>query len=234
MSGHPDYLREPDAVCLPDARSPKTDFFTNEPLTIAYQYDQVKVVKLHDGVPEDIRVQFETTKNLYLYAWFVYRFYPVAKHHAYACLELALRERFEAEMIAAGERKREFGPGLKRLLEHAVSSGVLKDENFSAWQYRTERRAQRRTEDELWEEAQRNGLNEITFDEAQYEIKEVDRDHEYLSTLLKTLPWLRNHYAHGTTSLDNQALWKIKLVAEIINQLFPALQECETRQEEQA
>lgn len=221
MSGNPDYLRDPNTICIPDARSPKTDFFTNEPLTIAYQYDQVKVVKLHDGVPEDIRVQFETTKNLYLYAWFVYRFYPVAKHHAYACLELALRERFEAEMIAAGEWKREFGPGLKRLLEHAVSSGVLKDENFSVWQYRTERRAQRRTQDELWEEAQRNGLNEITFDEAQYEIKEVDRDHEYLSILLKTLPWLRNHYAHGTTSLDNQALGKIKLVAEIINQLFP-------------
>lgn len=229
MSGHPDYLRELDAVCLPDVRSPKTDFFTNEPLTITYQYDQVKVVELHGGVPEDIRIQFETTKNLYLYAWFVYRFYPVVKHHAYACLELALRERFEAEMIAAGERKREFGPGLKRLLEHAVSSGVLKDENFSVWQYRTERRAQRRTQDELWEEAQRNGLNEITFDEAQYEVKEVDRDHEYLSILLKTLPWFRNHCAHGTTFLDNQALEKIKLVAEIINQLFPALQESETR-----
>lgn len=223
MSNHPDYLREPDAVFLPDVRSSKTDIFTKKPLTIAYQYENVMVVKLHDGVPEGIRIQFETTKNLYLYSWFVYRFYPVAKHHAYACLELALRERFEAEMIAAGEKKREFGPGLKRLLEYAASSGSLKDENFSIWQRRTARRAQRRTADELWEEAKRQGLNELTYDESQYEIKEEDRDHEYLAILLKTLPWLRNLYAHGTTSLDNQALGVIELVAEIINQIFPKL-----------
>lgn len=221
MSGHPDYLREPDTVCLPDVRSPKTEFFTNKPLTIAYQYENVKVVKLHDGVPEYIRIQFETTKNLYLYAWFVYRFYPVAKNHAYACLELALRERFETEMIAAGERKWKFGPGLKRLLEYAVSCGCLKDENFSFWQRRTQQRAQRRTQEELWEEAEQNGLNEITFDEDEYEIKEVDREHEYLSVLLKILPLLRNHYAHGTKSLDNQALGEIQLVAEIVNQIFP-------------
>lgn len=221
MNDHPDFLRAPSMVCKPDSRTPTTLFLTDQPLTIEHQHRTVVELVLHKNVPDDIRVQFETTKNLYLYAWFVYRFYPVAKHHAYACLELALRERFEIELLAAGEKKREFGPGLKRLLSYAVESGCLRNENFSVWQHRTERRAQKRTEDEIWEEAKRNGLNEITFDETQYEIKDVDRDHEYLETIIKTLPWLRNHYAHGSKSLDNQALGTMKLVAEIINQIYP-------------
>jgi hypothetical protein len=221
MEDHPDYLRTPDTVCKPDSRSPKTDFLSDQPLTIEYQHSAVADISLHQGVPEDIRVQLETTKNLYLYAWFVYRFYPVAEHHAYTCLELALRERFELEMLAAGETKREFGPGLKRLLTYAVKKGHLRDENFSVWQNRTEMRAKRRTELKIWEEAQRNGLNEIVFDDTQYEIKDIDRNHNYLAAILGSLPWLRNHYAHGSTSLHNQVLGTIKLAAEIINQIYP-------------
>lgn len=220
MDNHPDYLRPPKTVCKPDIRSPTTSFLTDQPLTIAYQHGLVADINLHKGVPDDIRIQFETTKNLYLYAWFVYRFYPVAKHHAYTCLELALRERFEAELLAAGEKKREFGPGLNRLLTYAVKNGYLKNENFKVWRHHTEIRAKRRTESEIWEEAQRMGLNEITFDEIQYEIKDEDRDHEYLEPLIKGMPWVRNHYAHGSTSLDNQALGTISLVAEIINQIY--------------
>ena len=215
---NPEYLRTPETVYKPDTRSPKALFLGEQPLTVEYQYSAVADICLHIGVPEDIRVQFEMTKNLYLYAWFVYRFYPVAEHHTYACLELALRERFEPEMLAAGEKKREFGPGLKRLLSYAAKKGYLKNENFSVWRHQTEIRAQMRTEDEIWKEAQRNGLSEITFDEAQYEIKDVDRDHEYLEIIIKSLPWLRNHYAHGSKSLHSQVLDTIRLVSEIINQ----------------
>jgi hypothetical protein len=220
VKSHPDYLRTPETVCTPDPRSPKSHYLTGQPVTVEYQYSVISGIELHSGVPEDIRIQFETTKNLYLYAWFVFRFYPVVMLHAYACIELALRERFEAEMIAAGKSKREFGPSLSGLLTYAMESGNLKDENFSVWQHRTKRNAQRRTANELWQEAKRNGLNEITIDEEQFEIKEEDRNHEYVSTLVRILPKLRNHYAHGSTSLDNQALGEIELAAEIINQIF--------------
>lgn len=220
MDNHPDYLRTPETVCKPDRRSPTTSFLGNQPLTVAYQHGVIADISLHKNVPDDIRIQFETTKNLYLYAWFVYRFYPVAKHHAYTCLELALRERFEAELLAAGVKKREFGPGFKQLFKYAVKNGYVKNEGFELWRRQTEQRAKRRSESVMWEEAQRNGLNEITFYETQYEIKDEDRDHEYVELLIESLPWLRNHYAHGSTSLDNQALGTIRLVAEIINQIY--------------
>lgn len=220
MENHPDYLRTPETVCKPDIRSPTISFLTDQPLTVTYQHNVIADICLHEKVPDDIQVQFETTKNLYLYAWFVYRFYPVAKHHAYTCLELALRERFEPELLAAGDKKREFGPGLRRLLEYAVKNGYLKNENFELWRRHTEQRAKRRTENDMWEEAQRNGLTEITFYETQYELNDEDRDHEYVELLIDTLPWLRNHHAHGSTSLDNQALSTIRLIAEIINQIY--------------
>ena len=39
-------------------------------------------------MPREIVLQFETARNVYLYAWFVYRFYPVSEHQCLACLEL--------------------------------------------------------------------------------------------------------------------------------------------------
>ena len=244
-----DLLRTPSTVYRPDSRSPRLSFLTNQPLTVEYQHKAVVEIVLHQCVPEDIRIQFETTRNLYLYAWFVYRFYPVAELHAYTCLEFALRARFADELLVAqikeleskinkfealGKKppskimarldkikQRKFGPGLGELLTYAVKEGFLKDENFSVWQQRTVARAKQRTEDELWEEAQQNELNEITFDKNQYEIKDVDRDHRYLETIVKSIPWLRNHYAHGTHSLHNQVLGTLSLVAEMINQCYP-------------
>jgi hypothetical protein len=223
MDDHPDFLRSTEMVCKPDSRNATSSVLTEvgfQPKTIEDQHRSVAELSLHKAVPDDIRIQFETTKNLYLYAWFVYRFYPVANHHAYACLELALRERFEAELLASGEKKREFGPGLKRLLTYAVETGHLKNENFEVWRHRTEIRARHRTEKEAFDEMERLGLEEMVIDDTRFEIKDEDRDHDYLAIILETLPWFRNQYAHGTWSLDDQALGTIKLVAEIINQIY--------------
>ncbi len=221
MTDASDCLRTPDTVCQPDPRSPREDFFSREPLTVAYQYDAISGFMLHEGVPEDIQVQFETTKNLYLYAWYVYRFYPVVKLHAYTCLELALRERFGGELAALSKQKSDYVPSLKQLLRYAIEQGHIRNEYFAVWQRRTEQRAKRRTQDELWEEAKSKGLTEITYDEDEFEIKDEDCDHDYLGIILETTPSLRNHYAHGSKSLDNQALGTVRLVFEVINQIFP-------------
>lgn len=216
-------LRIPEIVCDPDPRSRKVDFRTREPLTIAYEHEKIAEVTLHDGVPRNIWAQFETCRNLYLYAWFVYRFYPVAEHQAYACLELALRERYEHEEGFIKYAKDYKGlRGLKLRLGYAVHQGHLKNEGFSLWRQRTKARAQRRTEDELWEKARQEGCTEMTFDPDDYEITDVDRNHDYLRTILETLPDIRNDYAHGSDTLHNGVLYPIKLVSEIINQIYPA------------
>ncbi len=223
MNEHPDFLRAPGTACKPDRRSEGTSVLADmgiRPKTIDDQHRAVYDLILHGGVPGDVRIQFETTKNLYFYSWFVYRFYPVAQHHAYTCLELALRERFEDEMLSGGKKKRKCGPGLKTLLSYAANSGYLANEKFEVWRHTTMVRATERAMIEALEEMDRRGLSEAKFDETNIEIKDVDRDHDYLSVLLETIPALRNHYAHGSKSLHNQVLGTIQVVAEIINQIF--------------
>src|SRR5437870_1407928 len=67
---------------------------------------------LSPAVPHDVCVHWDTARNLWLHAWFVYRFYPVAEMHAYSTLEMALRLRLGAE----GKRLR----GLKKLMIKAT------------------------------------------------------------------------------------------------------------------
>src|SRR5438309_10969287 len=98
---HPEFLRQVEHVCKPDPRNTVFVILDPEkgerPLEISDQHESIARFSLNKGVPEEIILQFETAKNLYLYAWFVYRFYPVCEHHALTCLELALRKRYERE-----------------------------------------------------------------------------------------------------------------------------------------
>ena len=103
---------------------------------------------LHAGVPREIVLQFETARNVYLYAWFVYRFYPVAEHQSLACLELALRERLKEE-IRTGKIKGK-RPTLYPLLKYAVEHELVRNEGFSAWQNRGEIRSRARVEVLQW------------------------------------------------------------------------------------
>jgi hypothetical protein len=227
---HPDFLRSPENAFRPDQRSEGVSVFAEtgfRPKQLEDQHTAVARFVLHEDVPEGIRVQFETTKNLYLYSWFVYRFYPVAHHHAYTVLELTLRERFEDELHAEEEKKRkkklkkrEFGPGLKQLLAYAIEKGYLKNENFEDWHRHTETRARHRMLMEDISEMSRLGLTEMAGND-NLEIKDVDRDHDMLRALLKNFPWLRNHYAHGSKSLHNQVLGTLQIISEIINQIYP-------------
>lgn len=217
--GHPDYLRALNNICSPDPRNEPSEFAQENGLgrTIESHHAAVSALILSSLVPEKVRTQFETTKNLYLYAWFVYRFYPVAELHAFTCLELALRNRYGDVF-----RHLKYGPGLRRLLEHAINEGALKNENFEIWRRTTALRARNRAWHELLERMNELGLDEIEFDDADVEVRDEDRDHGYLGTLLESAPHIRNHYGHGSTTLHNQAMGTLRIVQEIINQLWPS------------
>lgn len=218
MSEHPDELRTPNNVCQPDWRNLNTAFemLEGRAKTIEGHHADISAISLNSDVPENVRVQFETSKNLYLYAWFVYRFYPVAQLHAFTCLELALRERFGNELQNSKKWQR-----LSDLLDYAAKNGHLRNENFEVWQRATKVRAVQRTQIELIKEMDRLGLNEMEFDESSVVIKDEDRDHEFMDNLVKSIPYTRNHYAHGSPGLHNQVIGSLRNVQEIINQLWP-------------
>ena len=76
----------------------------------------LKQLPISEHIPDDIRIQIENAKNLYLYSWFEYRFGIVAKNQMLNVTELALRKKFELEKI---EEPR----SMRIKLEKALSEG---------------------------------------------------------------------------------------------------------------
>lgn len=220
---HPDFLRSPESVCRAD---PRQDGFAvlaengPRPKQLKDQFDDVAELALHSGVPRGIRVQFETAKNLYLYSWFVYRFYPVARSHAYACLELALRERFGDDISQEGRKRHKGRRGLRSLLKYAIENDFLKNKNFSVWKRRTALNARMRILSKAMNEMKTSGTDRLEYDDSDIQIEDVDRDHDYVGALLDSIPDIRNHFAHGSESLDSHVLGTLQQVMEIINQVF--------------
>ncbi|NIR49252.1 hypothetical protein GWO43_12280 [candidate division KSB1 bacterium] len=200
--GEADCLKKLEEICEPDARYKDRKVYDLERheirlLTIEDFYRNVEELKLHDGVPDDVFIEFEKARNLYLYTWFVYRLGQVAELQAYASLELALRVRH-----GGGTKKK-----LQRLLTHAVKHGWIRDEGFSGYREKMKRRQE--TID---------GLSQIIPDYAE-KIKPA-KPGGYVRMLSAILPKMRNRLAHGSTLLHPGIHNTLEICCEIINQLF--------------
>lgn len=224
-------LRTPEHLCEPDPRTQSFVRVDNEsgmirPLSQADQYDSITKFTLLNAVPEKVRILFDTARNLYLYAWFVYRFYNVAEQQVFACLEMALRERLNDEMPLPEEywpkKRRGQPPSLRPMLRYVIDRGYIKNEGFRTWRDRGIIRAQQRYEMEKLQEMQEKGLESMELDYSEVVVTDEDlQDYDYLDALLKYLPSARNNYAHGSGMLHNQVLHSFEVVSELVNQLFP-------------
>ena len=226
----PDGLRPPEYVCSPD---PRTHMFiiqneeTGHSKPIA-QYDQYEAVSRYDisvAVPENVRTLFDTARNLYLYAWFIYRFYNIAEQQVFACLEMALRERLRDEFPLPEsywpKKKKKQMPSIKPMLRYVIDKGYIHNEGFRAWRERGEIRARQRYEIEKIQEMDEKGLESMELDYSDVVITDQDReDYDYLQVLLNYIADARNNYAHGSGLLHNQVLHSFEVVSELINQLF--------------
>ena len=220
---NPDILRTPQNLCKPDPRN--QDYSTHdEQENLDTHYVSIDRIILNKEVPEEILIQFETSKNLLLYAWFVYRFYPIARFHALTVLELALKERFEDEIPADDTKYRNKSDKrlmLHSLLRYCVDSNILKNESFEMTHHKAKMNANTRHMMENFRLMDELGLSEFEFDDSELEIEEEDWKPNYVEILLKTLPKIRNSHAHGSTMLDKSSRGILLTVSEIINQLWP-------------
>lgn len=209
-----DALREPDAVLVADPR-------TNAAEILVDRQERIGQFRLAESVPHAIRVHFETAKNLYLYAWFVYRFYPVAEQHALSALEFALRERL-TEVLPAAETKRwqKRPPGLKVLFKRAEEVGLISNEGLRMREPHALMAAKGRVSWEKGQEMLAKGLESIEWDEAQVVPLPGDYRADWLSILTETLPNIRNTYAHGSRTLHPSVLGTFTHVADLINQAY--------------
>lgn len=164
--------------------------------TIRDHYSEINEIVLLPEVPEDIRVHFDTARNLYLYNWFVYRFGPVAELHAIASVEFALK-------IKSGKKR----AGLKALLTEAIQKRWIQDGGFKYYPVSQKTLIQRTAADSY---RPPNDGNDHDSDSLQ----------AYSKILADSLPYFRNNFAHGSNMLYPTGVVTLAICADIINQLF--------------
>lgn len=222
-----DRLRWPNQLCRPDARSHyliHLDEHTGapRPITAEDQYAAVACYKLNPAVPASVAVHFETAKNLYLYGWFVFRFYPVAEQQALASLEFALREKL-ADFVNASKEKNPKAPtpSLRKLLKAAIERELLRNDAILGRDQWALGRAKDRFRLQKMREMIAAGQDEIVLDDSGVHPSEEDLNYDWLGSFAEVIPAIRNDYAHGTKTLHHSVLHTFDLVSQMINQLFP-------------
>lgn len=202
-----DNLKPLAELCLPDER---WGFFRATNLQTGAQmryladhrHQVLSSIRLHAGVPEAVQQSFNTARNLSLYAWFVYRFVPVAELHAFSTAEMALRERAKAEGMECFVDKKNKAHRRKfhDLLGLAVNLGWIIPEGFHAV------RMQVAFEDE----SEPKELPDCSTEPVA----------NYFAELVKAIPAIRNQLAHGSAQVQPDNFFSLQVCADLINQLF--------------
>src|SRR5258706_5303251 len=131
-------LKPLDQVQLPDQRFAFMvlhNLDRERPFELADLHERLSSWPFSKGVPENVKVQFETAKNLMLYAWFVFEFQTVAELQAFGALELALRQRLGSPTKSHPKKTSSAKPlMLFDLLAKAVDEGLIVPEKLPSWE----------------------------------------------------------------------------------------------------
>ena len=216
-----DALRHIDSLMRPDPRSAYFSVIEqgqSRSVTLQDRIDAIAPYVLNPAVPESVRIHFETAKNVYVYAWFVYRFNAVAEQHALATLEFALRERLK--MVGASGRKNKRMPALRELLTDALARGFIGNDRFpNREQWALDIAKHRFSLDQI-AKMERLGLTEMEVDDSDVAPTQHDLDHDWIGAFIEALPAIRNAYAHGSDMLRQTVLRTFEIVCDLVNQLF--------------
>jgi hypothetical protein len=195
-------LKKLEEVCEPDERQSHQAVFdekinTFRPLTLRDIHSIAESIRLHHGVPADLRDHFKMARNLYVYSWFYYPFNVAAQLHASITVEFALKIKAGIDIYSSKRT-----PSFKTLLKRAVNEKWITDEGFSHIQS---------------ERLQAIGTS-LTEGTEENELR------TYCDALREVLRYFRNELAHGSNMLHNRGGAYMKICAELINQLFDAPQ----------
>jgi hypothetical protein len=208
-------LRGPVDICAPDPRMDRGEASNEEALR--HRHAAIEPLHLPEAVPESVRVHFETAKNVWLYAWFVYRFHMVAVQYVLTTLEFAARTRYEQLGFIAPDAERK--PGLKFLLKDAQERGLISNGRFGPSKRRASIRAKQRQEFEVMRAMQAQGVEEQVWEFSDSDVRPEDWE-DWLSHVVDALPERRNDHAHGTSMLYPAVLGTFETVHDLICQLW--------------
>lgn len=174
--------------------------------SLKHHHADIAAIQLSDAVPERIRDEFDTVRNVYLYSWYVYDFTIPAILYAHALIEKAIKEKCSLFSVPPNEFK-----GLKNLLELSIDRGWLRNSDFP-----------------FALELTREEMMPAATDSEPPTLRSTPRYNpsgkDFCEHLAETLPKIRNMSAHGEAGLGfpATALHEIETCACIIRALFSA------------
>ena len=200
-------LKQPDEMFEPDPRSTsfaKLDATGQHSKTIVDHHKQIATVRMANGVPEEIRAEFDTVRNLYLYSWYVYEFTVPATLYAHALIEKTVKEKCSRSGVKLPKPA-----GLAKLLKLSIRQGWLTNADFEF--------ALELTRQEIVSPTDPNSapvLRSVSL--------YVPTGTDFCEHLAESLPRIRNMGAHGETGLGlpTTALHSLEICACIANALF--------------
>ncbi|WP_448213512.1 hypothetical protein [Colwellia sp. MEBiC06753] len=219
--GYPtDELRTPVNMASCDKRNHYWGITTPELL-----YDAVAQFPLNPNVPEGIVAQYDTARNLYLYAFNVYRFYNMAQQQLYSVLELAIKEGVGEEKLKAfinskTTKKRRPQPGLRIYMQYLKEKEVIVNADFPRWHERNRIAAENAYHEKVSKIMDEQNLKEYPMDYSEIDESQFDVDWDYIQMLCDVIPGLRNSFAHGSKCLNNDVLGFFEDISIIINKIY--------------
>ena len=193
------------------------------PQELKDHYELVGRFALTETVPEKVRSHFNTAKNVLLYTWFAYGFFPVAELQALNALELALKERIGEDGLKALKKQlKKTGKrlGLQAYIEHAAASKWIKNEDFKAYHRAPYARARYELQLKKSEEMREKGLSSIEYNEEEIVVPEENTT-DFVGVLINTVNWIRNTHAHGDVMLYPVSVWQtFEICSDFINALY--------------
>jgi hypothetical protein len=241
MADNREGLKALGDLLLPDSRNTffrKINLETgkDEAFTIEDHYSLIERYAVNDRVPEKVRIQYDVARNLYLYAWFEFRFHNVAEAKVLTVLEFAIKQRIGVQNLKLYVKQREekhlqltnkkirIPNGLKTLIEYCRDYQLIHNQGFSAWHRHAKVQAQKAAEYERLEwataEFKRTGQSEIVLPEIVIPDLPPDVNYDHIQHLIKHVNRVRNEYAHGSSMLHKQVLSSFEMVSEFINQIY--------------
>ncbi|WP_404339629.1 hypothetical protein [Pseudoalteromonas mariniglutinosa] len=217
-------FRTPENILQPDVRTEMMGVQSIEQF-----YENIKSYQLGQHVDEKIRVQFDTIKNLYLHAYFVYRFFPIVSHQLYVTLEHALRECIGEKKLddfrkSKNKQLPKKGPklsrGLKLCMTYIVENELIKNEDFSAWQRGKKQRAEEVYSRKISEIIDSKNLDSYEWNEDEIDYENVVYEYDYLEVVMESAAGIRNSLAHGSPMLSPTPIIEFDITSTIINKVY--------------
>lgn len=159
---------------------------------------------------------FDTAKNLSLYSWFVYEFHSIADLTGFLALEAALKARAVADSTLKRMRFNE-------LMRHALQAGWLSEERIVRREELARMRVEQRKQLEAIRKAQDTDTVISIEEPTDEEIRNEDREMRIIETVCRAALKLRNALAHGERMLVPGSYARLRMMADLINQLFMPL-----------